>query len=113
MKQAALLAVLLLPLSALLASCRNTTLSAKTVPDWPLFAEKAIIQCRNGEPYFALIRGERYALNGKARVMDRTATFLDWNVPGMIKPHPNPDFADKGMKAYLTTFNAAAEKVCS
>ena len=80
--------------------------------DWPFKHgyDEAQIICRDGKPGIAVINGKKYALNGLVASREKLPT-LTHNT-GFFAPHPNPEFAAIGMKAWLDSFREAAEKKC-
>ena len=105
--------LLLLPLVALTGCGSSEPLTPENVSDWPFIqsVNEATIQCSAGEPAYADINGELYALNGAAKARKPTTNFLNHDT-GLFAPHPDPALANLGMKAYLTSFNKVAESRC-
>ena len=106
---------LVLVLGALgLTACGSEPLTPENVSEWPFIqsVEEVTIQCSaGGEPAYAEINGQLYALNGAAKARKPATPFLNHDT-GLFAPHPDPALAKIGMKAYLTTFNKAAETRC-
>ena len=94
-------------------SCGAEPLTPDNVSEWPFIqsVKEVTIQCSAGKPQYAEINGKIYALNGAAKAQKPNTPFLNHD-SGLFAPHPDPELAEIGMKASLTSFNDAAEKKC-